>query len=593
MKKFLSTVLAVLMFCFVIPFGVSAENEADKQFYELFNERLAIAATVSYPTYMQLYFFKDPVKYGVENTFDSFYGNYPKSLTEYEALADELDAKMKSLDSSAMSEPYAYLHNVLVDILNEEETEEDEGYKESIDSVLNIPLDMLGTDLSSGLHFDAYTAVLEDMNSWADKLEESLSESDSGSDEYLYYAEIARQVAADENKPILKKVTDNIDNYGGDREALINRANAAYEEGFIPAYERVAEFLEAAAENAGEAPPTLGIGDNYEEYWTENMDLEASPDEIFEFLAESYRAIATRLEEMENEPGFWDKVNSVPKTDYTGNEVFQMIYEMYGDVFPIPVEDLPETGFMPSYLGSGAAGRCYPSRIDDPLSAKFYITEGYYNNNSTSYITLAHEGYPGHYYDFYHMGKLFPNTDMPGHFRDMMFQEAWADYTGLLVLGAIYEDGDMAEYAALSNLAVQIDSAIFELGLHHFKWDYEECKAFYETLPGYDDFTEEYYLEYKSYYEYSIYSQVPYSYAPLKLFEMRQKLIERGNFDELAFHTFILDHAYMTFEDMEELFYETYSFEEETPIPKTGNSNGYAVLIVFSAVTMILSRRRR
>jgi hypothetical protein len=261
---------------------------------------------------------------------------------------------------------------------------------------------------------------------------------------------------------------------------------------------------------------------------------------------------------------------------------------------------------MPSYLGGGAAGRCFPTRIDDPLSAKFYLTEGYYNNNSTSYLTLAHEGYPGHYYVFYRMGKLFPNTDMPGHFRDMMLQEGWADYTGIMALGAIYEDSELAEYAALSNLVVQIDSAVFELGMHHFKWTYEEFKAFYETLPGDVDFTEEYYLQYKSYYDSSVYSQVPYSYAPLKLFEMRQKLIDRGDFDELAFHTFILDHGYMTFEDLETLFYETYfpenaeteteiEIQVATPNPETGNNGGRvaAVLIVFSAVMMGFSKKRK
>ncbi|MDR0943061.1 MAG: DUF885 domain-containing protein [Ruminococcus sp.] len=597
MKKFLSTVLSVIIICFVLPLNISAENEADKQFIELFNERLALDATVYYPTYMQLYFFKDPVKYGVENTFDGFYGNYPKSLDEIEVIADELDAKLKSLDSSAMSEQYAYLHKALIDIYNEEENDEDtdEGYEETVESVINIPHFMLGTDLSSDLHFEGYTAILEDFGSWADEYEKVLSESSEGSDTYLFYAEIARQVAADENRPILKIITDNIDNYGGDKEALIARANTAYEEEFIPAYESVAELLEAAAEEAVEAPPTLGIGVNYEEFWAEELELEASPDEVFEFLTEYYFSIAARVEEIRNGPDFWDKVDKMSATDYTGDEIFEMIYEKYGDVYPISPEDLPETGFMPSYLGSGASGRCFPPRIDDPFTSRFFLTEGLFENNSTGFLTIAHEGYPGHYYDSYHLGKLFPNTDLPFHFRDMMLGEGWADYTGLLALGAIYEDSEIAEYAALSNILAQIDSAVFELGLYHCKWTFDEFKAFYETLPGFGEFTEEDYLGFKSFYESSIYSQVPYTYAPLKLFEMRQKLIDRGDFDELSFHTFILDHSYMTFEDAQELFYETYFPEnaEETPNPETGNSNGYAVLIVLTTAAMILSRRRR
>lgn len=110
------------------------------------------------------------------------------------------------------------------------------------------------------------------------------------------------------------------------------------------------------------------------------------------------------------------------------------------------------------------------------------VTDDIYINNSccddtTMFTTLAHEGYPGHLYQY----EYYMQTN-PHPLRLMLpfggYSEGWATYAELFSYKIAGIDQDSAVILSSNKLATLCIYSMLDLGIHYYDWTYDDCAAY-------------------------------------------------------------------------------------------------------------------
>ena len=109
-----------------------------------------------------------------------------------------------------------------------------------------------------------------------------------------------------------------------------------------------------------------------------------------------------------------------------------------------------------------------------------YINEDYSNS---LFETMAHEGLPGHMYQF----NYFLGLDM--HPIRMLYTqssnaEGWANYIESIAYSYVEEDEDLVDFARAYNSFLQIMYIDMDLGINYDGWSYEEFYEYFEQNFG-------------------------------------------------------------------------------------------------------------
>jgi LPXTG-motif cell wall-anchored protein len=464
------------------------------------------------------------------------------------------------------------------------------------------------TDFTTDLHFESYVAILEDYNALADFLEDNLSNVDA--DTFWYYAEVCSQMAEDPDKPVLTHFNENIASYGGDKEALLLRAKTAYEESFIPAVLRIKAMLEEArpADNNENDNTTVTYSvdpDKYRETIQSFLNTDTSIDEIYDYLVSEIHELRGYLWEFQSDPETVELLNSTQISKYTPEEYMQKIREMYDHELPYQNSPEPVFKILPQYLMvSGADGVCYGPKLDNPESIIFITHDGIVENLIAYYNLIAHEGYPGHYYNYYTFSEMFDNSYLWDITAEIAVIEAWAEYISIATLDAAADIKKAGDYLSADMMLDRLITAAIEIGVKYYDWNNDEFNDFYTDVLGYETINPEVFDKRRTEAHSHIFTRMSYAYYPAKLFEMRHTLETEGVFDAPDFHKFILDNFYISFDEIEEMFYAEYlpaargvpAAESElshTDIPNTGNNDAVIVIaVLLSGAGVILSKKR-
>ena len=223
-------------------------------------------------------------------------------------------------------------------------------------------------------------------------------------------------------------------------------------------------------------------------------------------------------------------------------ETIRYFEEKVADRFPaIPKVSFTAQDVHPSLQGIGAPAFYMVPPIDDYENNSIYIDPSA-QKESTSRIwsTLAHEGIPGHMYQF----TYYMSTN-PYPIRLIMdfdgYSEGWATYIEDLCY-EYYDYGEHQElFASLSRLNNELNylvSSRIEIGVNYEGWDLERCKEYMRSL-GFGDEIEELY-------DYVIAEPVNYQMYTMGWLEFKDlKTYAKGmlkeKFDEQEFHKVILD----------------------------------------------------
>lgn len=588
--------------------SVSAASSDETRFYELYNEFMPIFFTLRYMNPQFGYLAEDPVGYGIESTFKGYYPEYLREPEEYTEDLRRIVAEIKSLDRSTMSEQAAYLTNTFIEKYGSDDFDyESFVVGNSLQFIQLIPEEMLLTDFVSDLHFEIYVEALEDYDSFSDRTGEWIIENNIKN---AHFSRLCRQIIDDPEKPILKHLINNIDKYSGDKEALKKRAETAYKDVYIPSHERLYELLKA--EESSDSEKTDGETsvddeyefdpDAYEEFIQDKLETDDSIEEIYNYLLGTIMPLRNFIWEFESNDERYENFANSNFTFLDPIEVDQAVKDRYGADFPYPDTPMPRIKFLPNYLITrGATAVCLFPKIDKPEDIVVTFPESF--NEETSYddifAVITHEGYPGHYYQFYYNAQKSMNPALLYNLTSPSTEEAWGEYAALYTVGALTDCEDAAEYLTASNMMWRAIDGLIEIGVNYYGWTDEEFYEFYSEVLGFSSPPESFEpdREYAKKSRVSYVSALTYAYYPIKLFEMRNELQLTGQYNALDYHTFLLDNMYKKFTDIEEQFYSEYLPSHKktvvTEIPNTGNNDSALfVVILISGVGLILSRKR-
>lgn len=149
--------------------------------------------------------------------------------------------------------------------------------------------------------------------------------------------------------------------------------------------------------------------------------------------------------------------------------------------------ELPEANYVIKYVHPSMEEHMSPAfyltpPVDDTLNNVIYINQS--QVGSDLYVTMAHEGYPGHLYqNVYTSSKNLPLVR--NLFSYQGYSEGWATYVEYYAYGIGGLDEDLANVLQLNSSAILGIYAYVDMGVHYLGWGVDEVKE-YLTYYGLD-----------------------------------------------------------------------------------------------------------
>ena len=210
----------------------------------------------------------------------------------------------------------------------------------------------------------------------------------------------------------------------------------------------------------------------------------------------------------------------------------------------------PDTTFTVNYVPESMEKYTSPAYyilppIDDLNNNVIYINKSMASNDTEDFVTLAHEGFPGHLYQT----TFFYSTN-PSNIRKLLsfsgYSEGWGTYAELYSYGLAGTDDNVTKMNTLNKTYTYVMYCLTDIGIHYEGWTYNETMD-YLTGFGLDKETSK--LIYETLIEEpAIY--LAYFVGYLEFMELRESAQESlgSNFSLKEFHTFILETGPAQFE---------------------------------------------
>lgn len=224
------------------------------------------------------------------------------------------------------------------------------------------------------------------------------------------------------------------------------------------------------------------------------------------------------------------------------NEVMEFLYDKVTEKFPTPVTDEYIIEYQnPACEIENVYAYYLSCRVDDVDYNSIKVNGSAVGSDKMAlYTTLAHEGVPGHLYQF----TAFCGSDNiveACKFTDFIgMSEGWAEYASTISLEFLGLSDNYCETIYLNNIISYIVCSRLDVGVNYEGWTMEEARTFlseYYYLS--DEMLEDFY--------YMVIGDpgqfLPYTYGHLQMREFRA-LAEKelgDDFDEKEYHQFIID----------------------------------------------------
>lgn len=347
------------------------------------------------------------------------------------------------------------------------------------------------------------------------------------------------------------ELIDDADFLSAAQKEEYHRLNAeAVSQHLVPAYEYLIEALEQMEGRQGR--PGLAGRMNGREFYEAmllNYGFDETPQELMLYLEKQYRlclkemrALAAEAEDGKAVEAVLDDPGSL---EFTGagspQEILEYLKEEAVSEFPVIDTGTVVPVLTPEALRANAVTAYY---VLAPLDAPLSSVRGVYMNSEedgADYLTLAHEGFPGHLYQ-----DAYAASQDRSYVRRLLERaylgasEGWGVYSEIVAAGWAETDAALAEMAALSQLIDHIIWAWADIGVNYFGWNSEELaenaeEAFGIVFQEPDEIAKMVAAMAGTW--------VPYGVGGTKFLEMRRRAeSELGrDFDAAEFHTAVLD----------------------------------------------------
>lgn len=518
--------------------------------------------------------FRDPSKYGFEETLLSLpYGDendYKESKKENDKILKEL----KSFDYEKLSDSQKLTYDVLVDYLQRnayqyEYYDLDNSYLGSFISFqAQLPLLLSEYTFDRQNDLDSYFHILE-----------------TAKETFLKYAQNERERQEKNSglaKDILQKTIEQCQNYtANDDNYLIERINQRIDQiSFLNDEEKAAakqknqelvsinlkDAYKALEQELTSITPTnqenkgLYFSPNGKDYYEAmlkgRIGTDMSIDEVKSYLEKKKNkllqeaiGLAMSNPQLAEVTDFSDVVysnfESASQTlDYLKTAIttdFPKIDNLNYEIITVP--DAWKDNFSPAAYLQG--------KIDAPIETPelIYINGDYSQN---LFGTIEHEGYPGHMYQhtYFKQQKNIPTVRYLMDYNG--YSEGWATYVewnGYKY--APVEDKALIEYKSLNERLTAVFVCLMDIGIHYDGWDYDDYKDYWNSNFG--EVNEETMLQ-----QYNLFLETPTNYLQYYLSGfLFQDLYDKAEselgdkFSAVDFHDVILSTGPASFNILE------------------------------------------
>ncbi len=473
-----------------------------------------------------------------------------------------------------------------------------------------------------------YLTLIEELPSYIDQMKkftEAQAKEGYFLDDLGYtdaMSELNEMIEKGENCPLVVNFENNIEGFDGISDAekaeYKERNRTLISESIIPAIRDVRAFLSelkgSRSVQSGaliEYEPGEGTADGLE-YYKALVKYSASSsdslEDIFDYLTKAITESYDYLDWLfENDTEFTSP-GKIAGMESIEDVLSYLRANMQG--FP----EGPDVDYTPSYLppGSNDFAMAYyiPAPVDNIRQNIIRVNKQNTNDLNTLYYVLAHEGFPGHLYQFTWYQASEGYKPLRHELTFMGYEEGWANYVERTMLLRSGLDKTSAEYLYLSEILSFMIYAASDIAVNGLGYDQEELSEYIENV-GFDPaYAEELY-------ELSVEmpgSYIPYGYGAARFLEFRERAEQAlgDDFDEEEFHEVLLTYGPRPFELVEEDI-ETYVeskgerlpddftfFGSELPektifeaYPLLKYLAGLIVVIIAAVIVIIINKKRR
>lgn len=329
----------------------------------------------------------------------------------------------------------------------------------------------------------------------------------------------------------------------------------AIEEYFIPAYKSLIEGLNTLR---GSGKNNLGLcyntnGKNYYNYLVRSYTGSSrTVPEIEKMIKQQLKSNMIILSSLTKDTNVYKALydSSVNSDSETPEEILKNLSRKITKDFPEAASTQYTVNYVPESLQEHLSPAFYLSPpIDDPDNNRIFINNGDNFTNVDLFVTLAHEGYPGHLYQTTYFNST--NPPLIRHLLDFGgYTEGWATYVEFYSYSYKYDDPKIVKALKSSASYSLALYCLADIGINYHGWNFEDTREFFaeqgiEDEGIIEDIFHRMIAEPANYLQYYV--------GYLEILELKNKMKELhgDNYSDLEFHTYILDMGPAPFEILE------------------------------------------
>lgn len=551
------------------PTYATAENAEFEAFMDqLFEE------SVTEDTLSLHYSLKDPIGYGItpgevtlgEWTLDD--------IEDYSDAHEEYD-KLMSFDYGTLTKKEQRLYDVLkkryeLNADNEQFTYHGSLYGPVSGIQGNLPINMAEYQFYCEQDIVDYIALLNDVPRYFEQIfAYETKKADLGLAEADFALEDAIEQCNDflserDTNYLVSSFEERIDAFDGlsdaQKDAYKQQNIDALNSSVFPAYEAMIENLNSLKGRGTNEEGTLNMdqGKQYYEYLVKyNVGVNQSVDDIYEQLEGSVKdALTMMVRTAVSEPDAYELYmdhNGLPIDDAEPTAMLETLRSRVSENYPEPANVNYTVKSVQKALEDTLSPAFYMTPpVDDPTNNSIYVNYGKVDDPGSLFTTIAHEGYPGHLYQFTYFYQSNPHP-LYSCMSLKGYSEGWATYAEMNCLD-FYDFGEntkglTALYQAENNLNLAV-SCIADVGVNYKGWSRQDLRDYLNEKGFNGDASDDLYNHVVE--EPTNYLYYYISYLKFEELELKAKKALGNKFDLVEFHKVLLDAGPCQFDILEQ-----------------------------------------
>ena len=514
----------------------------------------------------------DPSKYGVEYEEEDFIvgrldiENIEEYYNELRTFLEEFEA----YDDKNLTEEERYARNTICAYIETQLNYEGTDYLTNLFAPSSGIISNLSTSFVEYAFFekedvDEYLLFIKDVPVFMEEVFE-FTRVQSGKGFFMpaYVAEQTISVCENyleaETNPMIVTFEDKLnklDLTDEEKQNYIELNKQYVEEYFTPVYtasiDLLTELKNTGKNSGGYSKYGAGGVKYYEAIVKEKCSADITPKELAKYLDKALDDAldALIMMYMNDEDAYENATSYQPDFD-NPNEVMEFLYENITKNFPEPVTDQYIIEYMNPVCEIENVLAYYLScRVDDVDYNSIKVNGSAVGDDKMMlYTTLAHEGVPGHLYQF---TAFCDNENIADacKFTDFIgMSEGWAEYASTISMEYLGISDNYCETIYLNSIISYIVCSRLDVGVNYEGWSMEDAEEF---------LSEYYYLSTEMLEEF--YYMVigdpgqffPYTYGHLQMREFRDMAETKlgSSFDEKEYHQFVVNLGITSLDIME------------------------------------------